>query len=160
MRARRNLGAGIASLLTDRERLGVAVAGLSVAALGIYSAREGTRVAGRAFDRRDRPIHAYTVLSAVAKRMLGRSQADACMVTGGRTLTASQSLNVLSRHSFECLYWLWASMKHLPFTLFDVEDATQRAEGAPGGWARPSWCARRRGGAGGSAAGPRSRWRT
>ena len=52
MRARRNLGAGIASLLTDRERLGVAVAGLSVAALGIYSAREGTRVAGRAFDRR------------------------------------------------------------------------------------------------------------
>ncbi len=49
--ARRNLGAGISSLLTDRERLGVAVAGLSVAALGIYSAREGTRVAGRAFDR-------------------------------------------------------------------------------------------------------------
>jgi hypothetical protein len=48
---RRNLGAGISSLLTDRERLGVAVAGLSVAALGIYSAREGTRVAGRAFDR-------------------------------------------------------------------------------------------------------------
>ena len=32
----------------------MAVAGLSVAALGIYSAREGTRVAGRAFDRRAR----------------------------------------------------------------------------------------------------------
>ena len=39
------------SLLTDTERLTTLIAGLSVLALGVYSAREGTRVGGRAFDR-------------------------------------------------------------------------------------------------------------
>ena len=47
----RNLGAGAAALLTDTDRLTTLIAGLSVLALGVYSAREGTRVAGRAFDR-------------------------------------------------------------------------------------------------------------
>jgi ATPase family AAA domain-containing protein 3A/B len=46
-----NLGAAAGALLADREKL-VAAAGLaSLAALGVYSAREGTRAAGRAFDR-------------------------------------------------------------------------------------------------------------
>lgn len=48
---RRHLGAGVTSLLTDTERLTTLIAGLSVLALGVYSAREGTRVGGRAFDR-------------------------------------------------------------------------------------------------------------
>ncbi len=47
----RNLGAGATALLTDSDRLTTLIAGLSVLALGVYSAREGTRVAGRAFDR-------------------------------------------------------------------------------------------------------------
>lgn len=47
----RNLGAGASALLTDSDRLTTLIAGLSVLALGVYSAREGTRVAGRAFDR-------------------------------------------------------------------------------------------------------------
>ena len=47
----RHLGAGVTSLLTDTERLTTLIAGLSVLALGVYSAREGTRVGGRAFDR-------------------------------------------------------------------------------------------------------------
>lgn len=46
-----NVGAGTVSLLTDRERLGTAVAGLTLLALGVYSAREGTRVAGQVFSR-------------------------------------------------------------------------------------------------------------
>ena len=49
----RHLGAGVTSLLTDTERLTTLIAGLSVLALGVYSAREGTRVGGRAFDRSD-----------------------------------------------------------------------------------------------------------
>lgn len=39
------------SLLTDVDRLTTLVASLSLLALGVYSARESTRVAGRAFDR-------------------------------------------------------------------------------------------------------------
>ena len=46
-----NVGAGTFALLTDKERLGTAVAGLTVLALGVYSAREGTRVAGQVFSR-------------------------------------------------------------------------------------------------------------
>ncbi|KAL3143353.1 hypothetical protein ABBQ38_002187 [Trebouxia sp. C0009 RCD-2024] len=46
-----NLGTGSLALLTDKERLGTAVAGLTVLALGVYSAREGTRVAGQVFSR-------------------------------------------------------------------------------------------------------------
>lgn len=46
-----NVGAGTMSLLTDRDRLGTAVAGLTLLALGVYSAREGTRVAGQVFSR-------------------------------------------------------------------------------------------------------------
>lgn len=46
-----NLGSGTLALLTDKERLGTAVAGLTVLALGVYSAREGTRVAGQVFSR-------------------------------------------------------------------------------------------------------------
>ena len=46
-----NLGTGTLALLTDKERLGTAVAGLTVLALGVYSAREGTRVAGQVFSR-------------------------------------------------------------------------------------------------------------
>ena len=52
----RNLGAGASALLTDADRLTTLIAGLSVLALGIYSAREGTRVAGRAFDRSVIPV--------------------------------------------------------------------------------------------------------
>lgn len=47
----RHLGAGVTSLLTDVDRLTTLIAGLSVLALGVYSAREGTRVGGRAIDR-------------------------------------------------------------------------------------------------------------
>ena len=46
-----NVGAGTMALLTDRDRLGTAVAGLTLLALGVYSAREGTRVAGQVFSR-------------------------------------------------------------------------------------------------------------
>ena len=46
-----NVGSGTIALLTDRERLGTAVAGLTLLALGVYSAREGTRVAGQVFSR-------------------------------------------------------------------------------------------------------------
>ena len=46
-----NVGAGTVALLTDRDRLGTAVAGLTLLALGVYSAREGTRVAGQVFSR-------------------------------------------------------------------------------------------------------------
>lgn len=46
-----NLGQGTVALLTDKERLGSALAGLTLLALGVYSAREGTRVAGQVFSR-------------------------------------------------------------------------------------------------------------
>ena len=46
-----HLGAGVSDLLTDRAKLGAAVAGLTLLALGVYSTREGVRVAGRTFDR-------------------------------------------------------------------------------------------------------------
>ena len=46
-----HLGAGISDLLTDRAKLGAAVAGATLLALGVYSTREGVRVAGRTFDR-------------------------------------------------------------------------------------------------------------
>lgn len=55
-----NLGSGTLALLTDKERLGTAVAGLTVLALGVYSAREGTRVAGQVFSRYAATIHAIT----------------------------------------------------------------------------------------------------
>lgn len=46
-----NLGSGTLAILTDKEKLGTALAGLTVLALGVYSAREGTRVAGQVFSR-------------------------------------------------------------------------------------------------------------
>ena len=46
-----NLGSAAAGLLADRDKLLAAVGGLSLLALGVYSAREGTRVAGKAVDR-------------------------------------------------------------------------------------------------------------
>lgn len=46
-----NVGAGTVALLTDKERLTTAVLGLSVLALGVYTAREGTKVAGQVFSR-------------------------------------------------------------------------------------------------------------
>ena len=58
-----NLGAGTFALLTDKERLGTAVAGLTVLALGVYSAREGTRVAGQVFSR-------YTLCLLLAIKLL------------------------------------------------------------------------------------------
>ena len=47
----RNLGEGMTVLLTDKQKLTAAIAGFTVLALGIYSSREGTKVAGRAIDR-------------------------------------------------------------------------------------------------------------
>ncbi|KAK9789371.1 hypothetical protein WJX73_007444 [Symbiochloris irregularis] len=46
-----HLGGGATALLTDTNMLTAAVAGLTLLALGVYTAREGTRVAGRVFDR-------------------------------------------------------------------------------------------------------------
>lgn len=46
-----NLGTAASALLSDRAKLSAAVAGLSALALGVYGAREGTRVAARALDR-------------------------------------------------------------------------------------------------------------
>jgi len=46
-----NLGAAAKDLLTDQNKLISAVGGVSLLALGVYSAREGTRVAGKAFER-------------------------------------------------------------------------------------------------------------
>ena len=46
-----NLGSAASALLSDRAKLSAAVAGLSALALGVYGAREGTRVAARALDR-------------------------------------------------------------------------------------------------------------
>ncbi len=47
----RNLGQGLANLLSDKQKLTAAVGGLTVLALGVYTSKEGTRVAGRAIDR-------------------------------------------------------------------------------------------------------------
>ena len=47
----RHLGGGATALLTDTNMLTAAVASLTLLALGVYSAREGTRAAGRVFDR-------------------------------------------------------------------------------------------------------------
>ena len=41
------------NLLADKQKLTAAVGGLTVLALGIYTSKEGTRVAGRAIDRYD-----------------------------------------------------------------------------------------------------------
>ena len=46
-----NLGSAAKDLLTDQNKLIAAVGGVSLLALGIYSAREGTRVAGKTFER-------------------------------------------------------------------------------------------------------------
>lgn len=46
-----NLGSAVASLLGDKDRLFRAVGALSLLAVGVYSAKEGTRVAGRTFER-------------------------------------------------------------------------------------------------------------
>lgn len=46
-----HLGSGIADLLADKTKLGTAVAGFTLLALGVYSTREGVRVAGSTFDR-------------------------------------------------------------------------------------------------------------
>jgi ATPase family AAA domain-containing protein 3A/B len=46
-----NLGSGIADLLADKSKLGTALAGFTLLALGIYSTKEGVRVAGSTFDR-------------------------------------------------------------------------------------------------------------
>ncbi len=46
-----NLGQGISALLTDKTKLATGIAGLTLLALGVYSTREGVRIAGRTFDR-------------------------------------------------------------------------------------------------------------
>ncbi|GAB4815326.1 hypothetical protein N2152v2_002372 [Parachlorella kessleri] len=46
-----NLGSAASSLLTDRDKLLTFVGGATLLALGVYSAREGTRVAGKGIDR-------------------------------------------------------------------------------------------------------------
>lgn len=46
-----HLGSGVADLLADKTKLGTAVAGFTLLALGVYSTREGVRVAGSTFDR-------------------------------------------------------------------------------------------------------------
>lgn len=46
-----NLGSAAKDLLTDQNKLISAVGGVSLLALGVYSAREGTGVAGKAFER-------------------------------------------------------------------------------------------------------------
>ena len=46
-----NLGEAASSLLTDRAKLLTAVGGATLLALGVYTSREGTRVAGKAVDR-------------------------------------------------------------------------------------------------------------
>jgi len=45
------LGKAGRELLSDREKLAALVGGVAALALGVYSAREGTRVAGKALDR-------------------------------------------------------------------------------------------------------------
>jgi ATPase family AAA domain-containing protein 3A/B len=46
-----NLGTAAGQLLSDRDKMLTAVGGLSLLALGVYGAREGTRAAGKTFDR-------------------------------------------------------------------------------------------------------------
>ncbi|KAI7840123.1 hypothetical protein COHA_006164 [Chlorella ohadii] len=46
-----NLGTAAVNLLTDRDKLLTAVGGLTLLAVGVYSAREGTKSAAKAFDR-------------------------------------------------------------------------------------------------------------
>ncbi len=46
-----HLGSGLTDLLTDTTKLGTGIAGLTLLALGVYSTREGVRVAGKTFDR-------------------------------------------------------------------------------------------------------------
>jgi ATPase family AAA domain-containing protein 3A/B len=45
-----HLGGAAVELLTDRDKLLMLVAGGSALALGVYGAREGTRVAGKAME--------------------------------------------------------------------------------------------------------------
>mmetsp|Transcript_18877 Transcript_18877/g.57048 ORF Transcript_18877/g.57048 Transcript_18877/m.57048 type:complete len:601 (-) Transcript_18877:2465-4267(-) len=46
-----HIGSGVSELLADKAKLGSAVAGLTLLALGVYSTREGVRVAGSTFER-------------------------------------------------------------------------------------------------------------
>ena len=46
-----HLGSGASDLLEDKAKLGSMVAGLTLLALGVYSTREGVRVAGTTFER-------------------------------------------------------------------------------------------------------------
>jgi ATPase family AAA domain-containing protein 3A/B len=46
-----NLGEGVKDLLTDGKKLTSLVGGLSLLALGVYTSRETTRVAGKAFEK-------------------------------------------------------------------------------------------------------------
>lgn len=46
-----HLGQGVTDLLTDKTKLATGIAGATLLALGIYSTREGVRVAGKTFDR-------------------------------------------------------------------------------------------------------------
>ena len=46
-----NVGSGVTAVLTDRDKLIAGVGGLSLLALGVYSAREGTRTAAQLFSR-------------------------------------------------------------------------------------------------------------
>lgn len=46
-----HLGSGASDLLEDKAKLGSMVAGLTLLALGVYSTREGVRVAGSTFER-------------------------------------------------------------------------------------------------------------
>jgi ATPase family AAA domain-containing protein 3A/B len=46
-----HLGSAAAELLTDTNKLVMLVVGGSALALGVYGAREGTRVAGKAVER-------------------------------------------------------------------------------------------------------------
>ena len=47
----RNVGAGTRELLTDKQKLATTVGGLSLLALGVYGARESTKVGAQVFRR-------------------------------------------------------------------------------------------------------------
>lgn len=72
---------GVTELLTDSTKLATGIAGVTLLALGIYSTREGVRVAGRTFDR-------WFGTPALVRLSLKFRLAGGCYIHGWRPQTA------------------------------------------------------------------------
>lgn len=77
-----HLGQGVTDLLTDKTKLATGIAGATLLALGIYSTREGVRVAGKTFDRW---FGTPRLVRETSRRGWGRGRSTAA---GSKTLEA------------------------------------------------------------------------